>query len=422
MKRCLLKAGFVVLMATWGPTVHAEPDVELLGKEQGYPLGSASNFHRNPYRVGSWSALDRVPGVLSRKVKRSTTEKPLLNASSKPEIRYRFREETFNVVQYLARQRTTGLLILKNGEIVFEHYGYGRRNDARFLSFSMAKSVTSLLVGMAQSRGHISSLDDIAEKYVPELKGTGYGATSLRNLLRMSSGMTFSERYDGKDDIARLSNAYAGVIGAGRPIDVLRSIQERHSPEGARFVYSGAETDVLSRVVVAATGRTLSELTAEWLWQPLGAEHDAYWRIGVDRHEQAYSGFNASLRDWGRIGMLLANDGRLASELGSDQLLPKTYLLEATDPALQPPGFRPREATPYLGYGYQFWLLPMRQRTFAMMGIYGQAVYVQPSSGVVMVTTSVWENASSRADPQPSQERDALWRGVLRSLGGDTAE
>jgi CubicO group peptidase (beta-lactamase class C family) len=108
--------------------------------------------------------------------------------------------------------------------------------------------------------------------------------------------------------------------------------------------------------------------------------------------------------------------------VGQQQVLPREYLLDATDPARQPHAFKPRVATPYFGYGYQFWLLPMKQRSFAMQGIHGQTVYVQPASGVVMVLTSVWEQASGRQDVLPYQERDALWRGVLRSLGGDTAE
>ncbi|MDP3604112.1 MAG: serine hydrolase, partial [Polaromonas sp.] len=312
----------------------------------------------------------------------------------------------------------TGLLVLKNGEIVAEFYRYGRKDDARFLSFSMAKSVTSLLVGQAHARGLIASLDDPAEKYAKALAGSPYGATSVRQLLRMSSGLTFTERYDGADDISRLSRAGAGAPGAGSPLDVLRSITARHSAAGEKFVYASAETDVLGRVLAGATGKPVAELTSEWLWKPMGAEHEAFWRISSDGQEQSYGAFNASLRDWGRLGLLLANGGKA----GGQQVLPPDYLLDATDPARQPEAFRPRKATPYFGYGYQFWLLPMKERSFAMQGIHGQGIYVQPSAGLVMVLTSVWESASGRQDPQPYEERDALWRGVLQSLGGSTAE
>jgi CubicO group peptidase (beta-lactamase class C family) len=217
------------------------------------------------------------------------------------------------------------------------------------------------------------------------------------------------------------------VPGAGRPAQVLRSITDRHAPAGEKFAYSSAETDVLSRVLLRSTGRNLTELTREWLWQPMGAEHDAYWRVSVDGVEQAYGAFNASLRDWGRLGLLLANNGQVRSEGtegggGMKPLLPLEYLLDATDPARQPPAFRPHRATPYFGYGYQFWLFPMRERSFGMQGIHGQALFVQPASGIVLVLTSVWEQASGRQDPLPVEERDALWRGVLTSLGGDPRE
>lgn len=398
--------------------VHAEPDEDLLGKTQNYPLGNASTWYGNPYRVGSWSALDQVRGIKTRLVARASQPSSLPQATQPPAIGYRYRNRAYTLADYLQRQRTTGLLVLKNGEIVAEHYGYGRKDDARFLSFSMAKSVTSLLIGRALADGQIASLDDTADKYVKTLAGSPYGASTVRQLLRMSSGLTFTERYDSTDDIARLSRASAGAPGAGTPVEVLRSITDRHANPGEKFVYASAETDVLGRVLVAATGRNMAELTTEWLWQPMGAEHDAFWRVSVDGQEQSYGAFNASLRDWARLGMLLANDGKV----GTQQLIPLDYLLEATDPQRQPTAFKPRKATPFFGYGYQFWLQPLRQRTFAMQGIHGQTIYVQPASGLVLVLTSVWESASGRQNPQPYEEREALWRGVLQSLGGSTAE
>ncbi|WP_421953601.1 serine hydrolase domain-containing protein [Polaromonas sp.] len=418
MKHWLVHAALAATaFAVTSPTVRAEPDEGVLGKAQNYPVGTVATWYDNPYRVGSWSALKTVPGIRTRTVARAAAASPLPVAAVAPVIVYRYQNVSYTLANYLDRQRTTGLLVLRNGEIVAEHYRYGRKDDARFLSFSMAKSVTSLLIGQALALGIINSLDDRADKYVKALAGSPYGATTIRQLLRMSSGLTFSERYDGKDDIARLSRASAGAPDAGRPLDVLRSITERHSPAGEKFVYASAETDVLGRVLTAATGKNMAELTAEWLWKPMGAEHDAFWRVSSDGQEQSFGGFNASLRDWGRLGLLLANDGRV----GEKQVLPRDYLLDATDPARQPAAFRPRKATPYFGYGYQFWLLPLKERSFAMQGIHGQTIYVQPSSGIVLVLTSVWESASGKQNPQPYEERDALWRGVLQSLGGSTA-
>jgi CubicO group peptidase (beta-lactamase class C family) len=413
----LIKTLLLALAFTGLPSL-AEPDEERLGKSQNFPTGNASTWYLNPNRVGAWSALHTVPGIQTRLVGRAAESKVLPKAAQPPAITYRYRNLNYTLADYLERQRATGLLVLKNGEIVAEHYRYGRKDDARFLSFSMAKSVTALLVGAALERGSIASLDDPAEKYVKALAGSPYGATTVRQLLRMSSGLTFTERYDGTDDIARLSRASGGVPGAGSATDVLRSIADRHSPAGQKFIYASAETDVLGRILTAATGKNMGDLTRDWLWQPIGAEHDAYWRIGADGQEQAYGAFNASLRDWARLGLMVANDGKV----GGIQVLPRDYLLDATDPARQPDALKPRKATPYFGYGYQFWLFPMKERTFAMQGIHGQTLFIQPSTGIVMVMTSVWEGASGRQDLLPYEERDALWRGVLRSLGGNTAE
>jgi CubicO group peptidase (beta-lactamase class C family) len=401
-----------LLLAVACIAARAEPDEARLGKDLGYPIGTGlSNWYDNPYRVGSWSALDKVPGVRVARVQPAAQPRVLERLPQAPAIRYRFRNLGYTLDEYLERQRATGLLVLKDGRIVSEHYRYGRKDDARFLSFSMAKSIVSLLVGVAQARGQIASLDDSAETYAKELAGTPYGATSIRHLLRMASGLTFTERYDGQDDIARMSRAFAGASDG--TLSVLRSIADRHDPAGEKFTYASAETDVLGRVVRGATGRTVAELTQEWIWQPMGAEHEAFWRIGRDGREAFSGSFSASLRDWGRLGLLLARDGALDGR----QLVPREYLLDATDPARQPPAFRPRRASAFFGYGYQFWLLPGRERSFVLQGVHGQGVYVHPAAGVVMVVTSVWESASGRQDPLPYQERDALWYGVLRSLG-----
>ena len=252
-------------MATTALPALAEPDEERLGKSQNYPTGNVSTWYFNPNRVGAWSSLHTVPGIQTRLVSRAAESRPLPNTAQPPAITYRYRNLNYTLAEYLERQRATGLLVLKNGETVAEHYRYGRKDDARFLSFSMAKSVTALLIGAALERGSIASLDDPAEKYVKALAGSPYGATTVRQLLRMSSGLTFTERYDGSDDIARLSRASAGAPGAGTPAEVLRSITDRHSPAGQKFVYASAETDVLGRILTAATGKNMGDLTASCL-------------------------------------------------------------------------------------------------------------------------------------------------------------
>lgn len=409
------KSGFVVCLLIGILSIQpagAEPDEIELGKPLGYPLGN--RWTAMEYRVGSWSALDRVPGVLSETVRRGPSVSPLPKSAEPTPVKYRYRNMGYSLDDYLERRRVTGLLILKNGEIVAEHYRYGRTEEARFLSFSMAKSVTSLLIGAALQRGLIASLDDLASQYAKTLEGSAYGATSIRHLLRMSSGVTFTERYDGNDDVSKLSRGFA----TGNPSmnNVLRSFNDRHSPAGEKFVYASAETEVLGRVLTGATGRSLADLTSEWLWRPLGAEQDAFWCNSRDRQAGAYFCFNATLRDWGRLGVLMANDG----QVGGQQIISADYLREATDIARQPLAFAPYKATPYFGYGYQMWLHPLKERSFAFQGVHGQSVFVQPATGIVMVQTAVYAQASGQQDPEPSAERGALWMGVLQSLGGRT--
>lgn len=409
-----MSAMAAVLLAGMAP-VRAEPDEEVLGKSRGYPLPpTRAQASQMPFRVGSWSALDQVPGMRVSRVARAESPSPLPRAAAEPAIRYRHRNLGYTLEEYLERQRITGLLIVKDGQIVVERYRYGRTEDARFLSFSMAKSVTSLLVGAALARGAIASLDDAAQQYAPALAGSPYGQTSVRDLLRMSSGLTFTERYDGRDHIARLSAS----VATGQPpvAQVLRTIADRHSAPGQKFVYASAETEVLGRVLAGATGRSLAALTQEWLWQPLGAERDAFWCTDTQGQESAYFCFNAALRDWGRLGWMLARDGRV----GEREVVPRDYVLDATDARRQPAAFQPYRATPFFGYGYQFWLHPTAERTFVMQGVHGQSLLVQPASGIVIVQTAVYAGANGVQDPDAYAERASFWLGVLQSLGGST--
>ena len=412
------RTGFLLLAVSaglWTGMAQAEPDEEALGKSAGYPISPGTNFSQMQYRIGSWSALDKVPGVLTHTVAKGEHTRPLPKAAQTAEIRYRHRNLGYTLDDYLERRRITGLLILKDGEIVAERYRSGRQAQDRFLSFSMAKSVTSLLMGTALSKGLVKSIDDPAGQYVKDLADSPYGQTSIRHLLRMSSGLRFTERYDGQDDVAKLSRS----VSTGTPsvTSVLRGITDRHSPSGEKFIYASAETEVLGRVLTAATGKTMAELTSDWLWKPIGAEQDGFWCTAKDRQEGAYFCFNASLRDWGRLGHMLARDG----QVGEVQVVPRDYLLDATDPARQPDAFKPYRATPGVGYGYQFWLLPQKERSFGMQGVYGQTVFVQPASGIVMVQTAAYAGASGALDPDAYAERASFWQGVLQSLGGKTA-
>lgn len=395
----------------------AAPDEELLGKSRGYPVGTASTWFTDPsVRVGSFTHLAEIPGVQNGQVHElppSSQPLPLPRAPQEPAYRWSVgAERELTVDDYLARQRIMGLIVVKDGVVQLERYQYGRTAQDRFVSQSVAKSITALAVGMALQEGRLRALDDLAEQYAPALRGTLYGETSVRNLLRMASGARFVEDYSGHDDSARFSQASArsGIEAAARVIT------EREAPQGTRFNYASAETHVLGAVLRGATGVSVSDYLAPRLWQAMGAETSALWRTDRTGLELAAGYFNATLRDYARLGVLLANDGVRTDDPERRPLINRDYLLDATDARRVAPPFRPGTATPYFGYGYKFWLYPGTQRRFALLGVYGQMILVDPQLKLVMVQTAA--NATAKAGQTSlGREADALWRGLVRHYG-----
>lgn len=397
------------------------PGAKEMGMEQGYKA-CAQALTKPECRVGAWSA----PASPTSKsvLKPSSTPWPLPDHPQPPEVSWRWGLFSQSIDDFMDATQTTALLILKNGQVVAERYQYDRKPGMPMRSFSMAKTFTSMLVGIANSKGLIRSLDDKASDYWPEIAESAYGQTTIRNLLRMSSGVPYRELYTWTpdDDNWVWGQVLYSPQNANNPnkiTEYLNARKTRDVPQGQRFHYASIETEILGRVLLRATGKTVTALTEEWLWQPMGAQDPAHWFVATtDRAEGVAGSFNASLRDFGRFGMLLANDG---ARDGS-QIIPREYVLDATDASRQPPGFQPRVATNYLGYGYQVWLLPFKTRTFALQGIFGQSVLVQPASQIVVVTTSAHQKPSGQQDMRPYQLRSAFWAGVLKSLGGDPGQ
>lgn len=398
-------AFLIFMMVVSGPCAYAAPDEDKLGKGAGYPIGNPDTMYQPRYRVGSFSGTDQIyPFAVTRKGNHIYS---LSRAASEPAISYMVDGKTHSIDDYLARFPVTGLLIIKNGEILVERYQYERKDTHRFLSKSMAKSITSLALGIALSEGKIRSLDDRAAEYVKELSGFAYGETSLRDLLRMSSGVRFDESYAKGSDLVNFS-----WIGLNHgQLEGLKRYNERIAAPGERFHYATTETVVLGLVIRAATGKALADYVSEKIWQPMGAESDAHWNVDAKGVERMAGWFNAVLRDYGRLGLLLANDG----ELDGRQILPKDYLIEATSWSRHPPQFRPRKENNFIGYGYQFWLLHGEKRRFALWGSFYQAIYVDPELKLVMVHTAVSDVSSG--DPKFGRERFALWKGIVNHFG-----
>ena len=396
--------GLLALVATvlLAAGALAAPDEKALGKAEGYPICPSSVRPGPRCLVGLVSRADEI--FPARTVARGAQVRPLRHTEAAvPVIRYRFEGQESGLDDYLSRNRTTGLLILKNDTIVTERYQYDRRPEHRMASYSMAKTIVAMLVGVALSEGRIRSLDDRAEKYVSELNGTPYGETALRHLLTMSSGVRFTENYSGADDVATLVRLSALGESEGGAA-TLAPFRTRERPPGQKFSYSSAETQVLGLVLRAATGKPLAGYFSERIWQPMGAEADASWIVDKGGYEAAYFGVNATLRDYARLGLLLATDGVRDGR----EIIPAGWVHAATTPPAKQ--FAPGHTGSLLGYGYQTWIVPGRERQFMLRGLRGQAVLVHPKSKVVMVHTAAGEVG------QGIGELIALWSGVVETL------
>src|SRR5262245_5481134 len=180
---------------------------------------------------------------------------------------------------FMARRRTAGLLILKEGEVALECYGMGNGPESRWTSFSTAKSITATLVGAALHDGAIGSLDDRCEQYLPRLRGSAYEGVTIRNLLRMCSGVAWREDNDadGRSEVYRLGKAMASRR-PGSVLDLLCKLPSAQ-PQGVVFNYSTGESCLIGALVVAATGRPLADYCAATIWGAAGMEADGYWQL-----------------------------------------------------------------------------------------------------------------------------------------------
>jgi CubicO group peptidase (beta-lactamase class C family) len=391
--RALIPCALLVVSTAW-----AAPDEELLGKAEGYPVCKLPPADK--CLVGTLSHFDEV--VPARKVAKGPAVRPLKPAGKPPALSYDYEGKAGNVDSFLERNRNTGLLVLHGDTVLAERYQYDRRPEHRFQSYSMAKTVVALLVGIALEEKRIGSLDDLVQKYVPELKGHPYGETSLRHLLTMSSGMNVGDQ---SPAAVPMFNATVLRQGAGGPSAVLH-LKERAIPAGTKFLYSSTDTEVLSLALRGAVGKPLADYLSEKIWQPMGAEADATWNIDAGGYELGYMGINATLRDWARLGALMANDGAIDGK----QLVPAAWVRTMTTPESE--RMKPGALGRNMGYGYQTWLLqPAAERSFRLWGVRGQGVYVDPASKLVIVHTAV---TAQPGDPVPEQY--FLFRGVLNSV------
>ena len=311
---------------------------------------------------------------------------------------YDYQNRTRSLDDFLTETRVAGFLVIKDGRVVAERYAHGHGPASVWVSFSVAKSVLSLLYGAALKDGSIRSLEDPVTRYLPQLRGSVYEEVKLRHLLQMSSGVAWVE--DGSDpnfDLAKFVRA--GRAGGLEAQLAYMKRRPRQAPPGAAFNYNTGETNVAGAVLRAATGRTLAAYLSEKIWKPAGMESDAYWLLLRERDsEHGGCCISATLRDYGRLG-LLALRGGVTSDGAS--VLPDGWMKEATTPAPTAPN-----------YGYLWWL--DGGGGFAASGLFGQHIYADPGRRVVVVIHSFWPAPVSR---ELNAHRRAFLHALTRAVG-----
>jgi len=320
---------------------------------------------------------------------------------------YEYKGHSYTTEQFEARTFTNALLVMREGRILHESYRNNTSAETHFVSFSMAKSITSMLVGIAVDKGLIKSLDEKVTLYVPELKGSGYENVSLRQLLQMRSGVDYMERYDFGDNPSPAAQVFEQTLVQSRRrfADLAPSLKSKTRP-GSAFNYSTMDTAVLGWALERVVRQPIAAFMSQNLWEPAGMESYGYWLMdgppGVGR-EMNGMGFNATLRDFARLGQLMLDEGAV----GGKQLLSKEWVrLSTTMTPIDTGANRPHE-----GYGFQWWRLD-DSGAYAALGLQGQFIYVHPASRTVIVKLSFFPPGDSS---DAESESVAFFQAVTRT-------
>ena len=291
--------------------------------------------------------------------------------------------------RFLTDQRVRGVLVLHDGRIRLERYTPPHGPATRWNSFSVAKSLTSTLVGAAMKDGAIRSLDDPVTRYVRALRGSAYDDVTVRQLLTMTSGVRWDEDYTNPEsDVARMY-AQAPDPGFDMTVSYVRKLP-REAPPGTRWVYKTSETNLVGVLVAEATGKRLADYLSEKIWRPYGMERDAEWMIDDVGHEQGGCCLAMTLRDYGRFGQFVLDGARV----GGTPVVAGNWLAEAT---------RTQVSTGAgSGYGYQWWTRD--DGTFEGRGIYGQTLHIDRARRLVIVIHSAAAQPTDRSAGQARQD------------------
>ncbi len=306
---------------------------------------------------------------------------------------------------FMDGQRAAGLVILHEGKVRVERYGLGFGPGKRWTSFSVAKSLTSTLVGAAIADGAIASLDDPVSAYVAGLEGSPYDDVTVHQLLTMTSGVGWNEDYyDTQSDVAQFNNVIP-VEGERSIVTYMKTLERAHEP-GTFWNYSTGETNLIGVLVSEATGEPVADYMSRKIWAPFGMEKDATWIYGADGAEMSGCCIQATTRDFARFGLFIMEGARIDGEA----VVPADYLAEATS----------RQATTTRlgreGYGYQWWIA--EDDAFMASGIFGQTIYIDPARELIIAMNANWTTALGDKDGEAAR-RMAFFDAVQAAIDAE---
>lgn len=394
MKAKKMALGLLAALAAAGVAGWFSLDKETRGLLATLPTNRDLLFWSQPQRDAAFRALDRL-SVLA-KSRAVPAGGPALPMPSGPALKL-----PLDTDAYMAGQRSAALLIVHDGKLRLERYGLGFDGGGRWTSFSVAKSITSTLVGAAIRDGHIRSLDDKVSDYIAPMKGSAYDDVSIRQLLTMTSGVKWNEDYaDPNSDVARFNN-HQPEEGVDALVSYLRRLPREVRP-ATRWHYSTGETNLVGILVGEAVKKPLAQYLSEKIWGPAGMEQPATWIVSRTGREISGCCIQAATRDFARFGLFILNGAR---GTGGRSIVPDGYLTEATSE-------RTGIGRPGRGYGYQWWTYT--DGSFAARGIFGQGLFIDPKRKLVIASNANW--AGGATDRVATDAREAFYRAVQKAI------
>ncbi len=390
--------GVLAALAVAGTAGWFSLDQETRGLLATLPTNRDLLFWNRPQRDAAFRALDRLPVLAkARAVPAGGTPAPLPPG---PPLKL-----PLDIDAYMAGQRNAALVVLHDGRLRLERYGLGFDAGGRWTSFSVAKSVTSTLVGAAIRDGFIRGMDDKVTAYIPQMKGSAYDEVSIRQLLTMTSGVRWNEDYaDPNSDVARFNN-HKPEPGVDALVSYLRGLP-RAAPPGTRWNYSTGETNLVGILVSQATKKPLAAYLSEKIWVPAGMEQQATWILSKTGQEISGCCLQAATRDFARFGQFILNGGKA----GAQGIAPQGWLAEAT-------ATQADIGQPGRGYGYFWWTYA--DGSYAARGIFGQGIFIDPKRRLVIASNANW--AGGARDRGASAAREAFYRAVQKAIDDEGA-